>query len=126
MDGRKIQREWLQRPEIERDRARAAIAAEDSRFCSHWGFDLEAIGKAVGRNRPGRTLRGGPTISQPAAENAILWPGRSWVPSGLGAWFPVVSELPWSTNRTMEGYRLYGTVCGGYRGVINKKKQGLT
>src|SRR3546814_9681202 len=46
MYGRKIHREWLPLPEIDRDMARAAIAAEDSRFCSHWGFDLEAIGKA--------------------------------------------------------------------------------
>src|SRR3546814_7014414 len=62
MDGRKIHREWLPLPEIDRDMARAAIAAEDSRFCSHWGFDLEAIGKAVERNRQGRKLRGGSTI----------------------------------------------------------------
>src|SRR3546814_17439323 len=54
MDGRKIHREWLPLPEIDRDMARAAIAAEDSRFCSHWGFDLEAIGKTVERNRQGR------------------------------------------------------------------------
>ncbi len=29
------------------DLARAVIAAEDSGFCSHWGFDIEAIRKAL-------------------------------------------------------------------------------
>src|SRR3546814_9951150 len=70
----------------------AAIAAEDSRFCSHWGFDLEAIGKAVERNRQGRKLRGGSTISQQTAKNAFLWQGRSWVRKGLEAWFTVLIE----------------------------------
>src|SRR3546814_8657556 len=84
--------------------ARAAIAAEDSRFCSHWGFDLEAIGKAVERNRQGRKLRGGSTISQQTAKNAFLWQGRSWVRKGLEAWFTVLIELLWSKHRIMEVY----------------------
>src|SRR3546814_14571617 len=91
-------------PEIDRDMARAAIAAEDSRFCSHWGFDLEAIGKAVERNRQGRKLRGGSTISQQTAKNAFLWQGRSWVRKGLEAWFTVLIELLWSKHRIMEVY----------------------
>src|SRR3546814_15497382 len=84
--------------------ARAAIAAEDSRFGSHWGFDLEAIGKAVERNRQGRKLRGGSTISQQTAKNAFLWQGRSWVRKGLEAWFTVLIELLWSKHRIMEVY----------------------
>src|SRR3546814_3634965 len=91
-------------PEIDRDMARAAIAAEDSRFCSHWGFDLEAIGKAVERNRQGRKLRGGSTISQQTAKNAFLWQGRSWVRKGLEAWFTVLIELLWSKHRILEVY----------------------
>src|SRR3546814_4091285 len=90
-------------PEIDRDMARAAIAAEDSRFCSHWGFDLEAIGKAVERNRQGRKLRGGSTISQQTAKNAFLWQGRSWVRKGLEAWFTVLIELLWSKHRIKIG-----------------------
>lgn len=104
MDGRKIHREWLPLPEIDRDMARAAIAAEDSRFCSHWGFDVEAIGKAFERNREGRRLRGGSTISQQTAKNAFLWQGRSWLRKGLEAWFTVLIELLWSKHRIMEVY----------------------
>jgi monofunctional biosynthetic peptidoglycan transglycosylase len=37
---------------------RAVIASEDSKFCSHYGFDLEAIDKALDRNATGGTLRG--------------------------------------------------------------------
>src|SRR3546814_17055127 len=96
MASLKIHRDRLPLPEIDRDMARAAIAAEYSRFCSHWGFDLEAIGKAVERNRQGRKLRGGSTISQQTAKNAFLWQGRSWVRKGLDAWFTVLIELLWS------------------------------
>src|SRR3546814_3371259 len=91
-------------PEIDRDMARAAIAAEDSRFCSHWGFDLEAIGKAVERHRQGRKLRGGSPISQQTAKNAFLWQGRSWVRKGLGAWFTVLIEQHLSKHRIMGVY----------------------
>ena len=36
--------------QIDRDMVRAAIAAEDSKFCTHNGFDFEAIEDAMKRN----------------------------------------------------------------------------
>lgn len=104
IDGKTIYREWLPISKIDRDMPRAAIAAEDSNFCSHWGFDLQAIGKAFERNQKGRKLRGGSTISQQTAKNAFLWQGRSWLRKGLEAWFTVLIELLWSKERIMEVY----------------------
>lgn len=104
VDGKKIRREWMPLSRIDPDMARAAIAAEDSRFCSHWGFDLHAIGKAFQRNQRGRKLRGGSTISQQTAKNAFLWQGRSWVRKGMEVWFTVLIELLWDKQRIMAVY----------------------
>jgi len=48
--GRGAHKEWMPIGEIDRDMVRAAIAAEDSKFCSHHGFDVEAIESAMKRN----------------------------------------------------------------------------
>ena len=40
-------RDWTPLSRIDRNMVAAVIAAEDSKFCSHSGFDQEAIEKAV-------------------------------------------------------------------------------
>src|SRR3546814_6465466 len=92
MDGQGMKRDWLSLSRMDPDMARAAIAAEDSRFCSHWGFDTQAISKAFERNQHGAKLRGGSTISQQTAKNEFLWQGRSWLRTGLEVWFTARSE----------------------------------
>ena len=79
MIGRSISRDWMPLPEIDDDMERAAIAAEDSKFCSHHGFDQDAIAAAMRRNAEGRgVIRGGSTISQQTAKNAFLWQGGGY------------------------------------------------
>src|SRR4051794_3688967 len=62
--GRGAARDWMPIGQIDRDMVRASIAAEDSKFCSHYGFDFEAIEDAMKRNASGGRIRGGSTISQ--------------------------------------------------------------
>ncbi len=102
--GRSVTKDWMPLSRIDRNMARAAIAAEDSRFCSHWGFDLDAIRDAAERNAAGKRLRGASTISQQTAKNAFLWQGRSWVRKGLEAWFTLLIEAMWPKHRIMEVY----------------------
>ncbi len=102
--GRGIHKDWMSLSRIDPDMARAAIGAEDGNFCSHHGFDLQAIGKALERNAKGRRLRGGSTISQQTAKNAFLWQGRSYLRKGLEAWFTVLIETIWGKRRIMEVY----------------------
>ncbi|WP_448581403.1 monofunctional biosynthetic peptidoglycan transglycosylase [Thermaurantiacus sp.] len=83
---------------------RAVIAAEDSRFCLHRGFDLEAIEAAIEANRDGKRLRGASTISQQVAKNAFLWPGRTYVRKAFEAWFAFWLEQLWPKARVMEVY----------------------
>src|SRR5690348_276265 len=56
--GRDATRDWMPISEIDRDMVRASIAAEDGKFCSHHGFDFEAIEDAMKRNASGRHIRG--------------------------------------------------------------------
>ncbi len=83
---------------------RAVIAAEDARFCTHWGFDWEALENAFGRLGSGSTLRGASTISMQTAKNVFLWPGRDYVRKGFEAGFTVLIETLWSKRRIMEVY----------------------
>ncbi|MEA3078830.1 MAG: monofunctional glycosyltransferase [Sphingomonadales bacterium] len=102
--GRGAYREWMPISEIDRDMVRAAIAAEDSKFCSHDGFDYQAIENAMQRNASGGRIRGGSTISQQTAKNAFLWQNGGYVRKGLEAWFTFLIENLWGKRRIMEVY----------------------
>ncbi|WP_448586157.1 monofunctional biosynthetic peptidoglycan transglycosylase [Thermaurantiacus sp.] len=102
--GVPVAREPVRLADVGRNLPRAVIAAEDSRFCSHRGFDIEAIEQAMESNRAGGRLRGASTISQQVAKNAFLWPGRTWVRKGLEAWFTFWLETLLSKRRILELY----------------------
>jgi monofunctional biosynthetic peptidoglycan transglycosylase len=105
LGGRAVTRDWMSLDEMDRDMVRAAIAAEDSKFCTHWGFDQDAIAEAMRRNaRGGSVIRGGSTISQQTAKNAFLWQGGGYVRKGLEAWFTLLIENLWGKRRIMEVY----------------------
>jgi monofunctional glycosyltransferase len=102
--GRGATRDWMPITQIDRDMVRAAIAAEDSKFCQHDGFDLQAIEQAAKRNASGGRIRGGSTISQQTAKNAFLWQGGGYFRKGLEAWFTLLMEQMWPKRRIMEVY----------------------
>ncbi len=102
--GFKIEKDWMNYDELSDNLKKAAIAGEDARFLNHHGFDTDAIREAFERNRQGKRLRGGSTISQQVAKNVFLWPGRSWLRKGLEAYFTFLIELFWSKKRILEVY----------------------
>jgi monofunctional biosynthetic peptidoglycan transglycosylase len=102
--GRGAHKEWMPIGQIDRDMVRAAIAAEDSKFCSHHGFDFDAIEDAMKRNASGGRIRGGSTISQQTAKNAFLWQGGGYARKGVEAWFTFLIEHLWGKRRIMEVY----------------------
>lgn len=104
LDGRGIHKDWMPLSRIDPDMARAAIAGEDARFCSHHGFDFSAIEKAYKHNERGRHIRGGSTISQQTAKNAFLIQGGGYVRKAFEAWFTVLIETIWGKRRIMEVY----------------------
>ncbi len=121
--GRSIAKSWRPLSAIDPDMARAAIAAEDSKFCSHGGFDRAAIEAAMKRNARGGRIRGGSTISQQTAKNAFLWQGGGYFRKGLEAWFTLLIEAVWGKRRIMEvylniaetGIATYGVDAGAQR-----------
>jgi monofunctional biosynthetic peptidoglycan transglycosylase len=83
---------------------RAVIAAEDANFCTHDGFDIEAIQDAMESNARGGRTRGASTISQQVAKNLFLWPERSWLRKGLETYFTALIEFMWPKRRIMQAY----------------------
>ncbi len=102
--GRGLTKDWLSLADTDPDMARAAIAAEDSQFCTHNGFDRKAIEQAVRYNARGGRIRGGSSISQQTAKNVFLWQGGGYFRKGLEAWFTVLIETIWGKRRIMEVY----------------------
>lgn len=102
--GGKIAYHWIDYDDISPYAKMAVIAAEDQKFPLHYGFDLQAIEKAVEQSKRGKRLRGASTISQQVAKNLFLWPGRSFIRKGLEAYLTVLLELLWSKQRILEVY----------------------
>jgi monofunctional biosynthetic peptidoglycan transglycosylase len=104
MDENGVTKDWTPLSRIDRNMVSAVIAGEDGKFCSHNGFDREAIEKAIERNAKGGRIRGGSSISQQTAKNVFLWQGGGYVRKGLEAWFTVLIERIWGKRRIMEVY----------------------
>ena len=137
-DPNGITKDWTSLDDIDPDMARAAIAGEDGKFCTHHGFDVDAIAKAAIHNASGGRIRGGSTISQQTAKNVFLWQGGGFVRKGLEAWFTVLIEAIWGKKRIMEvylnvaemGIGTYGVEAGSIRyfhhgaGKMNRAEAG--
>ena len=135
-DSKGAKRDWTRLSNISPNLVRAVIAAEDGKFCSHDGFDREAIEKALNRNKQGGRMRGGSTISQQTAKNVFLWQGSGWtrylrkVPE---VYFTFLIEKIWGKRRIMEvylnvaetGIGTYGAEAGARR-YFNKSAKNLT
>lgn len=123
MDEHSITKDWEALENIDPNLVYAVIASEDSKFCEHWGFDPEAIGKAALDNAKGGRIRGGSTISQQTAKNVFLWQGGGYLRKGLEAWFTFWIEAVWGKERIMEvylniaetGIGTYGAEAGAQR-----------
>ncbi len=104
VSGHGVTKDWTPLERIDPNMPRAAIAAEDSRFCSHTGFDYKAIAAAAYRNAKGGRIRGGSTISQQTAKNVFLFQGGGYARKALEAYFTVLIETIWGKRRIMEVY----------------------
>ncbi len=133
MDEHSITKDWEPLSDISPNLVRAVIGGEDSKFCTHNGFDTEAIEQAMARNRQGGRIRGGSTISQQTAKNAFLWQGGGYFRKGLEVWFTFLIENIWGKHRIMEvylnlaetGIGTYGAQAGAQR-YFDKDASALT
>ena len=97
--------QWVPYRAISPHLKRAVIAAEDSRFVQHDGFDWEGIRKAYEKNlREGEVVAGGSTITQQLAKNLLLSGERTWWRKAQEAAITVMIELIMDKRRILELY----------------------
>lgn len=100
-----LRHKWVPYEKISIHLKRAIVAAEDSKFLDHEGFDIEGIQKAVEKNlKKGRLVAGGSTISQQLAKNLFLSADKSFVRKGQEAIITLMIETTWSKRRILEVY----------------------
>lgn len=100
-----LRHQWVSYEQISPNLKRAIIAAEDSRFVDHEGFDWEGIQRAIEKNqKKGRLVAGGSTISQQLAKNLFLSPDKSYLRKANEAIITVMLEGMWSKRRIFEVY----------------------
>ena len=99
-----VQYEWVPAARIPETLKQAAVATEDQKFYTHWGFDFMAIAEALDHNDKSRKKRGASTISQQVAKNLFLWPSRSYLRKGLEVTFTLLLELELPKERILEIY----------------------
>lgn len=112
-----LKHDWVSWKEIAPAAKLAVIASEDQNFSEHFGFDMEAIGKAVKHNKKSRRKRGASTITQQLAKNLFLWPQRSWLRKGLEVGYTLLIELVWPKKRVLEVYLNVAEFGEGVYGV---------
>jgi monofunctional biosynthetic peptidoglycan transglycosylase len=96
---------WVDYERISVHLKRAVVAAEDSRFVQHSGFDWDGIEHAARKNlEKGRFAAGGSTISQQLAKNLFLSPSRNPLRKAQEAVITVMIEQTWSKRRILEVY----------------------
>jgi monofunctional glycosyltransferase len=90
--------------EISRHLPRAVVAAEDTRFREHRGFDWECIQEQRERRRNGSSVRGCSTITQQLVKNLFLTAHRNWVRKALEASLTPLAEVILGKDRILELY----------------------
>jgi monofunctional glycosyltransferase len=100
-----LQQQWVPYPKISRQLKLALIAAEDTKFLDHEGFDWDGIQKAYEKNlKKGRIVAGGSTISQQLAKNLFLSGSRNPLRKVEEAIITVMLENTLSKRRILEIY----------------------
>src|SRR5882724_11183697 len=83
LTGSPVSRQWIDFGAISPALPRSVVGSEDAKFCSHHGIDWDALQDVIDDAGDGEVARGGSTITQQAAKNLFLWPGRSVIRKGL-------------------------------------------
>ena len=100
-----LRHQWAPYDRISIHLKRALIAAEDSKFLAHEGFDWEGIQKAYEKNlKKGKIVAGGSTISQQLTKNLFLSGSRTPWRKGQEAIITLMLEKTMSKRRILEIY----------------------
>lgn len=89
---------------ISPDFQHAVIAAEDSRFYQHHGFDWAEVRNAIEEEQEDGRLRGASTITQQLVKNLFLTTSRSFVRKGIEYTLVPIAERILGKRRILELY----------------------
>ncbi len=90
--------------EISVDLQHAVIAAEDTRFYQHHGFDWHEVQIAAEEDLEGERARGASTITQQLVKNLFFGTARSFLRKGAEASLVPVAEFVLGKQRILEIY----------------------
>ena len=90
--------------QVSPDLQHAVIAAEDTRFYQHHGFDWQEIQVAAQEDLEGERMRGASTITQQLVKNLFFGTGRSFLRKGAEASLVPVAEIVLGKRRILEIY----------------------
>lgn len=107
--------EYRPREEISVHLRRAVVAAEDTRFFQHKGFDWDCVRQQRAVRERGGDPRGCSTITQQLVKNLFLTTHRSYLRKGVEATLTPLAELVLGKERILE---LYVNVIEWGRGVF--------
>jgi monofunctional biosynthetic peptidoglycan transglycosylase len=119
--------------EIDREMARAVIAGEDSKFCSHYGLRPGSDRGGVPAQHGGRQCAARRIDDQPAdREERLPVAGRRLFPQRAGGVVHLLIETFWSKRRIMEvylnvaetGIGTYGANAGAQRYFQARTRRG--
>jgi monofunctional glycosyltransferase len=102
--GEGLDKQWQPLARIAPALAEAVVAAEDNRFCAHWGFDWPELEGQLEALLAGEQARGASTITMQTAKNLFLWPERSLLRKLLEAALTPQVALLWPKRRVIEVY----------------------
>lgn len=133
LQGTQVYHTWVPLERMSPHLVRAVIAAEDTRFCDHWGVDTEAIQTALDERENSGRVRGASTLTQQTAKNVFLWNGGGLGRKAVEAWMATFIDGFWGKRRVIEVYLnvaewgdgLYGAEAASY-GRFGKPASELT
>ncbi len=95
---------FLPLSQIALDLQHAVVAAEDTRFFQHHGFDWREVEIAAREDLEGERTRGASTITQQLVKNLFFGTGRSFLRKGAEVTLVPVAELVLGKKRILEIY----------------------
>jgi penicillin-binding protein 1A len=111
-------RRYIEYREIPGDFVDALVAAEDSRFFSHFGFDIVGISRAAIKNiQAGRIVQGGSTLTQQTAKNLFKREERSFQAKFKELLYALRLEYHYSKEQIIEFYANQFYVSGNGLGL---------
>ncbi len=94
----RLKHQWVAYEKISSHLKRAVIAAEDTAFVEHDGFDWEGMERAWEKNQQkGKVVAGGSTITQQLAKNLFLSNDKSYLRKMQEA--VIAAELEWLMDK---------------------------